>query len=223
MFTNDIEQLKQKGFSIAKTSDVQTVVTHDKPFIVEGTASNEIEAPFNEEAGKYMVTFSGYPVESTLQHGVKHPEHSLFREIHEAANKPVEIVEETIESLVHFDAVKFADIEAGQEFRKVEEISGKVYTKVDETSCRVAADSIAGKLDLVVESDAVVFVEQVGDYSALSADQKQNIVDHAPKGLSPNEFSVHVAQEIEDIAGLELFSDDELHDLIGELYSLYTR
>lgn len=225
MFTNKLDELKQLGFSIKKTRDVQTVVEHKELFYVRGSAG-EIKAPFNEDTGTYMVTISGYPSNNQLSEAFKRPYLPFLSMINEeVANREHQQVEQAAQqNMPKLVATQFSKLEEGANFFKQFDENSTSFIKIDEMSYRRADETIGSALELYAkESDEVFVIEMMDDISVLTPEQKQDIVDHTPKGLDHDEFSAHVADEIDNIAGLELLSDEELSDLIDELYTLYMR
>lgn len=223
MFTNKLDELKQLGFSVKKTQDVQTVVEHAEAFYIQGSAG-DIKAPFNEDTGTYMVTISGYPSNNELSESFKHPHLPFLSTINEAAlqQKQQEVEELAQKNEPKLVTIQFSKLEEGATFYKQADETSTPFVKIDETSYRRADESIGSSLELYAkESDEVFVVEMMDDISMLTPEQKQNIVDHTPKGLGQDEFTAHVVDEIDNIAGLEMLSDDELSDLVDELFRLY--
>ncbi len=227
MFTNKIDELSKLGFVITKTADVQTVIEHTKPFLIQGSES-EVDAPYNDVTEKYTVTFSGYPVANNLQENIRQPIIPLFAEIHnteiqstkqeqeELADKSPKLIETT-----------FGEIDVDGVFlRSSDFATNRPYVKVDNTSCKRDGDSIASVLETVLSQDEVVYIEQLEemtdtDYNTLSPEQKNNIIFAASDGLSEHEFNEFAAMELENIAGMEALEDEVFADLVEELYHMY--
>lgn len=224
MYTNTIDELKQNKFTITKTRDIQTVVEHVDLFYVKGTAG-EISAPFNDETGMYTVTFSGHPVNNQLSESILQHPMPLLASINATPVQSNEVDDQkTADETTKLQTKQFSELEDGAIFYRSADVSSAMYTKVDTSAFKRVGESIASSLELYArDTDQVFIVEMMDDFSTLTHEQKVDIVQHTPQGLSSQDFADHAAQEIDNIAGLESLTDDELSDLITELYTLYTR
>lgn len=223
MFTNKVEELKQQGFSVKKTRDVQTIIEHKESFFVKGSAG-DVKSPYNDETGTYMVTVSGYETNGQLSESFRRPHLPFLTSINESALN-AEREKNSQQEQVNDDSLAektFSELAEGDIFYKADDASSVKFVKIDEIAYRRSDSSIGGSLDLYAKDDDKVFVvEMMDDISVLTPEQKQDIVDHTPKGLDHDSFVAHVADEIDNIAGLEMLNDDELSDLIDELYGMY--
>ena len=68
-----------------------------------------------------------------------------------------------------------------------------------------------------------MFVAEMLDdeLTSLSVEQKKNIVDHAPEGLSPDDFAEYVGHDLENIPGLESLDDEAYEALVQSLSQMY--
>jgi len=225
MFTDQIDDLEQRGFTITKTRDVQTILEHSNPFTVKGS-ERDIPAPFNDTTNKFTVTFSGYPVSNTLQENVRQHTLPLFNSINELINKLPNEDESTNEaSQPNLVETTFGQLDINSEFMRSNDFTKhRPYIKIDNTSCKRNDDSIGSVLETVLSNDEIVYIQPLVemDYSALSPDQKRSIVHAAQEGLSESEFNEYAANELEDVAGVETLEEDAYADLIEELYQMYS-
>jgi hypothetical protein len=216
MLTNDVTALKENNFSITKNLNMQTVVEHTQPFFIKGTAG-DIAAPFNTDTKKYTVTLSGHPVRDQLSESIV--QHSM--PLIASMNSFVEPEDEQEESPTSKLATKlFSELENDSIFYRSNDANAAQYRKIDTTTFKRVGESIGSSLELYATANQEVFITEM-DFSLLTPDQKTNIVQHTPSGMDEAEFSDHVVNEIDNIAGLETLSDDELSDLVDELYSMY--
>ena len=220
MFINDCTQLQAMGFKVTKTKELQTVVEHSKPFLVKGTVRN-IPATLNEDTNTYTVTFSGYPVQNVLQESIYQPKTPLLAEINVASNvaPKTESVDAGKSSL---SPTSFGELAVGKTFRKLDETAA-AYVKVDDTTYKMIGNTIGSVLENYMEGKVQVFTEMFDeDFSALTPEQKQDIVNHAPAGLSDRQqFIDAIIDDIDNIAGLETIDDEELEMLLDDLFALY--
>lgn len=224
MFSNNVEQLKQQGFKISKTHDLQTVVEHAEKFVVQGSAG-EIQAPFNDETNTYRVTISGHATNGELTESFKRPYLPFLATLNEESNRlEAAELERSTEDQTNVVEKSFSDLQEGDTFFKEPNDKAVQYVKLDEVSYKRSDSSIASSLSQIAKSEDSVFViEMTDDMAALTPEQKQNIVDHVPeKGLGKEQFTSFVIDDIDNIAGLEMLDDDGLSDLIDELYQMYT-
>lgn len=223
MFSNNVEQLKQQGFKISKTHDLQTVVEHAEQFVVQGSAG-EIKAPFNDETNTYRVTISGHATNGELTESFKRPYLPFLATLNEESNRlEAQALEQQATNTTNVVQKKFSELEEGDTFFKESSETATAYVKLDEVSYKRSDSSIASSLNQIAKLNDSVFVVEMDDsMEMLSPEQKRNIVDHVPeKGLDKEHFTSFVIDDIDNIAGLEMLNDDQLSDLIDELYQLY--
>ncbi len=223
MKTNNIEKLRENGFSVNKTKDINTVISHDKPFKLVREGKEDYSVPINEN-NQYTVTVGGYPEDNQIAYTVVQYETPLIYEINESAKQSVVEIPETVDTdtLVKFESADFGNLGINTVFYKTDDGNGVPYVKVDETVYVKSGNTIGSAIELVADSDEKVFVEMLDDeLTSLSIEQKKDIVDHAPEGLSPEDFAEYVAHDLENIPGLETLGDEDVEALISSLSQLY--
>ena len=225
MKTNNTDDLKVNGFSIEKTKDVNTIITHNKPFKLVREGKADFAVPLNEDTGKYSVTIGGYPDNGQISYDVVQYTTPLLVELNEAANRNVaeQAISDDNDAVITLKSVVFEDVAVNADFFKSEDGSGVKYVKVDETTYVKAGNTIGASIELVASKSDTVFVAEMfeDDITSLSVEQKKNIVDHAPEGLSPDDFAEYVGHDLENIPGLESLDDDDLDQLIQSLSHMY--
>ncbi|MFY0658110.1 MAG: hypothetical protein JXR12_15335 [Neptunomonas phycophila] len=224
MNTNNIQKLRDGGFTIEKTKDVNTVIAHDKPFKLVREGKDDYSVPL-DESGKYSVTIGGYPSNGEIDYSVVQYATPFIFELNESAKQMVVESDESVDNIssVSLKAVKFAELNEKAEFYKTEDGKGTAFMKVDESTYVKAGNTIGASIELVADAKDDVYVAEMLDdeITSLSVEQKKNIVDHAPEGLSPDDFAEYVGHDLENIPGLESLDDEAYEALVHSLTQMY--
>lgn len=225
MNTNKIAELNESGFTVTKTQDVNTVIEHSKPFKLVREGKDDYAVPLNEDTNTYAVTIGGYPTNGEIDYNVVQYATPLIFEINESAKLAVAEEAKSTDNIEREelrDAV-FEEIALKTEFYKSDDVNSARFVKIDETTYVKAGNTIGTSIELVAKlTDKVFVAEQFDDdIDSLSPEQKQDVVNHAPEGLSPDDFAEYVGHDLENIPGLESLDDQSLDALIQELSHMY--
>jgi len=215
MFNKNIKLLESKGFTIDRQPNFTTKITHNSPFMIESSGPKPINAIFEPHTAVYSMTFVGYPNGGDLKEGIQQFAAPLVREISSIANSlPTadDIKPEPVITLL-----KFTDVLVGESYTK--EGNDHTFKKVSDSSSIVETRAILPGFEKFEQGDTMVFVQEGSDMAGIRPSQRADIVNHAPKGLSYNEFAEHVSMEFENIAGMEGVEDTS--ELINSLYAMY--
>jgi hypothetical protein len=223
----DIKQLQELGFNVTKTKALTTVVEHSKPFDIV-TTSGQFASVLNESTNQYSVTFSGLCSSGQIPHDVQlQTPKTLLQSINEAANaKPAQI--DVTPTKTSKSTVKFATLSINESYSKDEQASS-TYVKVSDTTAR-KLNSIGSQLEIFVESDFDVY--PFDDNGAEFTDGDiEHYIETCPfvdefaaqlQGGQPNEQQINqlraqVADDLENIPGLESLDDQGREVIIGKL------
>lgn len=220
MKTQQISQLKEHGFTVRKTADLQTIVAHDKPFIVHGE-NGVYRVPLKE--GKYEVTFAGMSSNGVVPFLIEQTAFPFLLDLQTKHAERQRIVESQTGSPSRqtLTSVAFSKLKEGQHFFK-DEVKSAKYRKTGDSTYTKCSQLTEG-FELIAEAEMTVFVEYENIDIGLTPEQKQDIVASIPAGLSRFEFDETLGMMIEDIPGLEVLDDEALEALHLELYDLYSK
>lgn len=221
MKTQQISQLKEHGFTVRKTSDMQTIVAHDEPFIVHGE-NGVYRVPLTE--GEYKIVFAGMSSNGVVPYLIEQTAFPFLLDLQTKYTEQQRIVESQTESASRqtLKSVAFSKLKEGQHFFKDEVKSSAKYRKTGDSTYTKYSQLTEG-FDLIAKAEMTVFVEYENIDIGLTPEQKQDIIANIPAGLSRFEFDETLGMMIEDIPGLEALGDEALEALHLELYDLYNK
>lgn len=224
MNTNNIQDLRDAGFVVEKTKDVNTIITHSKPFKLVREGKDDFAVPIDEQ-NEYSVTVGGYPSNHEIDYNVVQYATPFLFELNESIKHNIDKSVETDDnaSSLKVNPAIFSDLTESAVFYKTSDGKGTAFVKVDESTYIKAGDTIGASIELVAEATDEVFVVEMleDETTSLSVEQKKNIVDHAPEGLSPDDFTEYVGHDLENIPGLEDLDDVAYEALVKSLSQMY--
>lgn len=219
MKTNKINELVNEGFKVNKTPDLQTEVTHANPFVIHG--DNGVYKAHLKE-GQYCITFASMCSNGATPFMIEQTDYPLLNDVQARIDEQARIEKEETEQLEEavgprVQKTLFGDLKEGDSFSKDENMTFS-YRKTGEHSYQKQSQLVEG-FDMIGKSEMEVFVEMFD--TALTSEQKADIVRHMQPGLNRDMFDEELGMAIENIPGMEMMDEQELMALHDELFAMY--
>lgn len=210
-----ITQLLENGFNVTKTKELNTLITHKKPFIIHGNLITEASSIDNE----YSLTLIGLCSTGKLPYIIEQHTTPFIRHLDGLSKKPKHTFKP---DMILKERILFDELPINSKFY-LNEKSNVLYKKTTETTACIARDgSFVSDYETYVKGRMVI-TEQVDLDTEFSNQQIHDLVLTLPEGLGQDEFHEEFGLSLEHIPGIELFNDEKMHQIHQIAWSIYQK